>query len=268
MQTFDEKELFEGSDPEDHPHPFQEGTVGWSGSPEIAELGTESGDGMTLVRVTLFLGSPMGAPQSDDGCANGREVQARLLGPPWRVPKRGARVLLVFPGGDWRSPGNAVVLGEVGGTPSTRFGRTKTVLDYGADDVVITGASVSLVCEANNGDGTTSRHVVSVSGDGGAQVVSDGSGLFAKTGEVDLKVLDDGGNLQSAVVMTQSEVSLFENAGSSPSTLTLTGGNVTMVGQFISLGAFTGVKLGAVAALPVLIGAAPPGAPSTFILGQ
>lgn len=251
--TFTEQEAFD-PDPGTAPPPaLLEGTVGWPGSPEVVELGTEAGDGMTMVRVTLFDGHPEGAPKADDGLANGRQIFARPMGPGWRTPKRGERVLIAFPGGDHATPGNAVVLGIIGASPSTRFGRRKTVLDFGEDDVVITGRSVSLVAEVADGP---HRYVVSVSGQGGAQVIADGSGLFAKDGEVNLKTVDANGNLKTALVLAQDEVSLSENATGVVSSVTLSGGNATVTGQFISIAFSTALGLGRSAspATPVTLG--------------
>lgn len=235
------------------PPSLLEGTVGWPGSPEVVELGTESGDGMSMVRVTLFDGAPQGTPKSDDGLANGRQISARPMGPGWRTPKRGERVLVAFPGNDHATPGNAVILGIIGASPSARFGRKKTVLDFGDDDVVITGKSVSLVVEDPDGP---HRFVVSVSRKGGAQVIADGSGLFAKDGEVNVKAVDNSGNLKTALVLAQDEVSLSENATGKASSLTLSGGNMTLVGTFVSVAFSTALGLGrnASPATPVTLG--------------
>jgi len=246
----------EGLDPDPGVFPppaFEEGTVGWPGSPEVVELGTESGDGVSMVRVTLFDGATQGTPMSDDGLANGRQIFARPMGPLWRTPKRGERVLVAFPGNDHQTPGRAVILGMIGGSPPTRFGRQKTVLDFGTDDVVITGKSVSLVAEVADGP---HRYVVSVSGKGGAQVIADGSGFFAKDGEVNIKAVDDSGNLKTSLVLSQDEVSLSENATGVASSVTLKGGNATLTGQFISVAFSTALALGrgASPATPVCLG--------------
>lgn len=256
-----EKELFD-HDADADPHPFQEGTVGWPGSPEITELGTESNDGITLVRVTLLRhGAPQGKPTADDGLANGYRCAVRPMGPFWRIPKRGERVLVVFPDGDWETPGNGVILGVVGASPSKAFGRKKTVLDLGEDDVVIkAGKSVTLLVENTDDDGSMHRHQISISGQGGVQVLSDGSGLFTKGGEINLKTLDDKGNLKQAIVMTQSETSVTDHsaAPTATATLTLSGGSVSILGAFVTVtwgGSASFSKLNsATPATPFLVG--------------
>lgn len=273
MRHTPESELFD-HDGDADPHAFQEGTVGWPGSPEVTELGTEAGDGMTFVRVTLTRhGAPSGKPTSDDGLANGFKVLARPMGPFWRVPRRGERVLVVFPDGDWETPGNGVILGVIGASPAQKFGRLKSVMDLGDVDLVIkSGKSITLLVENGDGGGTTHRHQISISGEGGVQVLSDGSGLFAKDGELNIKTLDANGGLRQALVMTQDETSLSDHSAAPLSTaaLTLKGGNATVAGQFINITAATTLNLGQLAspATPVRVGVGPVGVPSTRIFAS
>lgn len=249
-------ELF---DPAEEPSQIQEGTVGWPGSPEVTELGNEAGDGMTFVRVTLGRGHPVGSPTADDGLANGRPILARVMGPGWRVPKRGERVLVVFPGGDWETPGSAVILGTVGGSPSAKFGRRKTIQDYGDDDLVITAKTITLIVDRQDEGGVDHRHLLSVSQQGGVQVVSDGSGLFVKDGEVNLKTLDDSGNLKQALILTQAGSSLTDYSDPSAfASIGLTGGNVSVLGSFISINYFKTGSFGTFGstspATPIVVG--------------
>jgi hypothetical protein len=247
-------------DPQDaEPSQIQEGTVGWPGSPEITELGSEAGDGIALVRVTLRHGAPTGKPTSDDGGCNGLQIQARVMGPPWRIPKRGARVLVVFPGGDWETPGGAVILGEIGASPSSRFGRKKTVLDYGDDDVVITGKTVMLLVDQKDAGGKDHRHILSVSQQGGVQLVSDGSGLFVQDGEINLKTLDGSGNLREVLKLSQSEASLSDYSNATAfASLTLSDGKISGLGNFITWNYFQSGSFGKYAltspATPIVVG--------------
>jgi hypothetical protein len=253
------------------PSDMQEGTVGHEGSKEICTLGTsaEAGDGMTFVRVTLRLGHPALAPKSSDGLFNGHKVEARVMGPGWRVPKRGARVLVCFPGGDFETPGNGVILGEIGSTPNTRFGRKKTVLDFGSDDVVITAKSLALVVEAQeDGAAKSSRYSLSLDPRGGLQAVADGSGLFIKDGQVALKAVDADGNLMTSAVLDQDELGLFEGSTLNQSTFSMSGGDITMIGQFMNIVPKTTLMIGQSAspATPMLVGpTGVAGIPSLFI---
>jgi phage baseplate assembly protein gpV len=252
------------------PCPIQEATIGWDGSPEVCELGTESGDEITLIRVTLRVGAPQGKPSTDDGLFNGFRKTARAMGPMWRTPKRGERVLVVFPNNDWETPGNAVVVGTIGASPSTRFGRKKTVLDFGTDDVVVTGKSVSIVSESTaQGASKASRHVVSVSERGGAQIISDGSGLFAKDGEVNVKAIDADGNMRVALLLAQDELSLIDATSlTNQGSITMKGGDITMLGSFMNIVPLSCLMIGqkATPATPMLVGPSGiTGVPSTFI---
>lgn len=252
-----------------------EGTVGWDGRAEVVEHGEEVGDGMTLIRVTLFTGHPPGKPVTDDGKANGYQIYARVMGPGWRTPKRGERVLLAIPvaSGDvasFETPGAAVILGTVGASPSRRFGRKKTVWDLGDDDLVITAGTISLVTEGVE-DGETKRHVISVSTQGGVQLVADGSGVFAKDGEVNIKTVDAQSNLKTAITLTLDEIGILDNNGTTVA-MTVKDGNFTLVtGGFIALTYGSSISFGQTASpvTPVLLGlSGQTGAPSQSMFGS
>jgi hypothetical protein len=250
-------ELF---DADQEPCPIQEGTVGWPGSPEVTELGTEAGDGMTFVRVTLTrFGHPIGKPTSDEGLANGHKISARVTGPGWRVPKHGERVIVAFPGGDWETPGNAVILGIVGTSPSSKFGRKKTIQDYGDDDLVLKAKSITLIVDHKDAGGKDHRHLLSVSQQGGVQVVSDGSGLFVQDGEINLKTLDDSGNLKAVLMLAQDGASLSDYSNATAfASLTLTDGKISGLGSFITWNYFQSGSFGKYAltspATPIVVG--------------
>ena len=272
-----EAELFR-QDPDGKVH-LAWGTVGWSGDPDVLDgLGRDEDDGMTFVKVTLHDGAPAGKRVADDGGANGVQVRVQPAGPGWYVPPKGTRVMVGFPSGDIRTPGNGGILGVFGVSPDKRFGRKKVVLDYGDCDVVITGKSVSLVCDGNAAGETDAgkRHVMSVSPDGGAQAVSGGCGLFVMgtnaagdaLGEVQIKAIDSTGALKSSLVLAQDSAGLF----CSPTPATASGlncksGNVTLTG--IGCAIQTGsVSLGALAspATPVQVGPVPmSGTPSISV---
>jgi hypothetical protein len=261
------------------PCPIQEGTVGWPGSREIVELGKEAEDGprVALVRVTLFEGHPPGEPMTADGFANGRTILARLGGLVRHVPKRGTRVVVVFPGSGalgrpaFEAPGAAVILTVIGEDPPRFFGRAKTVLDFGDDEVVIRARSIALVCEAKREDGSVARHVVSVSGEGGAQVVSDGSGLFVKDGEVALQSLEEDGAVKSAITLNRKELGVAVLEGGL-ATITIREGDVSVVNEgnvALAYGGAIGFGMNASPATPVLLGlSGQAGAPSTSMFGS
>ncbi len=263
----DPDELFDAPPDERPLSDLQEGTVGWDQSPEVVELGSESGDGLSLVRVTLRHGAPTGHPTTDDGLCNGFRISARPMGPLWWTPKRGDRVLVAFPGGDWETAGNAVILGVIGASPTARFGRKKVVLDFPEDDVVILGRSVAIVSEDLSGD-EPHRYTVSVDPMGGAQLVADGSGIFSKGGEVVVKAVDANGNVQSSLNLLQGECSLMETSGLVQAAVVLSGGDVSTSGGFITFTPGNAFTVGRTAspATPALVGlSGVAGIPSTFI---
>jgi hypothetical protein len=141
MSHLDDEELLR-NEPDDRVH-LAWGTVGWPGDADVLDgLGRDVEDGMTFVNVTLLEGAPVGKRQADDGGANGVQVRVHPAGPGWRIPPRGTRVMVGFANGDIRTPGNGVILAEVGVSPSRHFGRKKVILDYGDADVHCDGVIV------------------------------------------------------------------------------------------------------------------------------
>lgn len=257
------------------------GTVGWAGDPDVLDgLGKDEEDGVTLVKVTLFRGSPQGKPEAEDGAANGYQVRVQPSGPGWRIPPKGTRVMVSFADGDIRTPGNGLIIGEVGTSPRKQFGRKKVILDYGDADVVITGKSVTLLADGNP-EGKSDkgkRHLVSVSANGGAQMASGGCGVFVMgkddkgkwVGSVQLKAIDEDGMLCTSGVFGQSAIGLMNSSPTAPTkgtAVNLKNGNVTITG--VSCVVQTGsVMLGALAtaATPAQQGPIPAnGAPSTSV---
>lgn len=261
-------------------------TIGWPGDPDPAySLGTELADGMTLVKVTLQRGAPPGARDAADGGHNGLQTSVHpnaTMG--WRIPPRfGAdgkptRVLVAFAMGQIQH-GNGVILAVVAPAPARFHGRQKVVLDYGSDvDVVIKGRSVALMADGNPAGETDKgkRHVVSVSPDGGAQLASGGSGVFAlgkkadgtDVGEVTVKVLDADGNLKTGLVLTKKSASLVD-AGNA-SAVVMKAGNVTITGLKAALQTDTvGLGFKATPATPVHVGPVPAnGTPSQTVFGS
>lgn len=253
-----EQELFD-PDPQDHPIQSSWATVGWPGDPDVVDLGSDANDGATLVKVTLKLGAPASKPRSAEGGFNGYKVVAQVGGPGWDVPPKGTRVLVVFPEGDIQTPGNGVIVSRAGVSPTRRFGRKKTVLDYAGKDLVITAKSIALVVE----DSTGKRHVVTLSEEGGVQAISDGSGLTIFDGKFNLKTIDKDNKLRVALVGNQNEVSLTSNVNPLfPAAVTLDGGGAVVKGEFVTVDMSTAMKLGvsATPATPALGGLSGPAA--------
>jgi hypothetical protein len=239
------------------------GSVGWVNDPDTVSLGTGTDDGRTLVKVTLKNGAPQGRPHADDGAFNGYQILAQLGAPMWTVPARGTRVQVSFPDGDIETPGNGAITFVAQASPTRRFGRQKTVLDFTGKDVVIVGKSVTMIEETNSS-------FVNV-GVNGAKVVSSGSGFFVRDADLAVKVLDADGNLRTYITAGKDDISIVRaSEPANPVVVSLTTTGVGMTGAYITAEFTTAMKLGrnASPATPVLLGlSGPAGAPSTCIWG-
>jgi hypothetical protein len=234
----------------------EEGTVGWADDKDSTSHGNDFDDGNTLLKVTLFEGHPDLEPTTADGKANGHRILARVSGPVWSTPKRGRRVVVVFPGGRIDRPGSGVVIAAPGPSPATRFGRDKVVIGDRTKDVCVVGRSVSLEASFQGQDGSQHYSAVSVAPQG-TQVLSDGSGLQMLGSRISLKSVAVDGTVKTSVSLSETELTLLDSSALPTSaSVTLKGGNLTTLGQFVTLGYGTSMKLGlfATPATPALGG--------------
>ncbi len=128
------------------PH-IEYGTAGWADQDAVEDLGdgSEGTNGRTLIRVTLFTGRDITkAPKR--GVAGGRPVLVQLMAPLYVIPPKDALVVVIFPGGDFVTPGAGVLLpGWIQTSPTAQFRATRAVLDVGADvDLVLRAKSITL----------------------------------------------------------------------------------------------------------------------------
>jgi len=253
--SFNPSELFRAPP---QPGQIQEGVVGYPGTNEIVELGNEAGDGKTLVRVTMQFNASKSSP-TEEGFPTGARILARLGTRIGDIPPRKTRVLVAFPGRgplgipDFESPGAGVIIAVIADDPEPRyFGREKVVFDFRGRDVVIMGNSVSLM-SLEQRDGRTVGHVMSVSQEGGAQLVSDGSGVFAFNGEVNVKTVDAKGNLRTAVVLTHDELGLINT---DDVFITAKGGQLSLIaGKYIGITSSSiGLGPNPTPATPIVVG--------------
>jgi hypothetical protein len=113
------------------------GTVGWDGDKTHADVvdlgdGSDGPLGRALVHVTLFEGRDF-TKRPEKGKAQGQRVRAQLGWPLTVVPPLGMSVVVVFPGGDRLTPGNAVILCGVDTSPTEQFRHDMALLDVGPD---------------------------------------------------------------------------------------------------------------------------------------
>lgn len=240
----------------------EEGTVGWADDKDSTSHGNDFTDGNTLLKVTLFEGHPDGQPTTPDGKANGHKILARVSGPVWQTPPRGSRVVVVFPGGHIDRPGHGVIVAFPGPSPTARFGRDKIVLGDPSRtrDVTVLGRSVSLEATSQDQDGTKHYNVVSVAPEG-TQVLTDGSGLQILGERISLKSVAADNTVKTSISLSGTELTLLDSTALPTSaSVTLKGGNLTTLGQFVTHAYGTSMKLGLFAspATPAL------GGPSGF----
>jgi hypothetical protein len=236
-------------------------TVGWEGESEAADKGdgSDTEDGVTLVRVTTHAGALPTEPESPTGLANGHQLVAiPPMWPQW-IPPKGTRCILGYPDGPTGVP---VILAYYGPAPDKQHGRTTAKMDFGDQHLVIKAKSITLRDDAGN--------LLSMSEEMGVQIADEsGSGLQAYQGVVMLRVI--GGDSQTKTwVSLNEEVAQIVNAAGGTGVVCKE--NVVSVnGTTICLNALGAINLGfnASAATPVLVGlSAMAGVASQSIFGS
>lgn len=105
------------------------GTVGWDDDNEQTSFGAGTDDGMTLVKVTLYRGRRPGTGRPlQPGLAAGLPVIAHVDARLFQALAAGARVIVGFPGGDIRTPGNGMILGVAAKSPTGGFDASTMML--------------------------------------------------------------------------------------------------------------------------------------------
>lgn len=144
------------------------GTVGWDGDNDVVDIGTDTNDGRTLVKVTLFEGRDPFIP-SKPGVAAGRKIYCQVGWPNFQIPPRGYAVLVGFPDGNMEPQGAGCIIFTFGKSPTKRFAEDRVNLNYGDKHLVIEAASVTIT------DGKKNAITVGVPKGGDADV---GLGFF------------------------------------------------------------------------------------------
>lgn len=185
---------------------LQWATVGWDDKVEVVDIGSSTNDGVTLVFVTTYAGRTPGDPPKP-GVAQGHKYIAQILGPFWRIPKKGERVIVGFPSGMETTTGAAVILGTVGASPGNQFAANRAKLDFGADvDLVIKARSITCSDYGN-------RFMV-IGPDTGALVQDEsGSGFSCKAGTF-AAWSASGGAMKSCLQLSPTDANLVVNGGS------------------------------------------------------
>ena len=217
--------------PPDTGMPIIRGVVGWNSSDEHADVGTDSDDGHTFVRVTRFDGKSISKDPLTNA-AQGHEILCQVMGPLYYIPPKGTVVLVAFPDGHAEAPGAGVILGTIGGTPAVQFSETRAVLDMGeGTDLIVKGKSVTMTDHASPAQfmqvgpppqGGTSGITACDSAGGGFTVQAGVVGLFSGSGG-------------SAPTLVQITTTSFEVWQSSGSVIKLEGGNFMTSGTTCSV---------------------------------
>lgn len=201
---------------------IETGTVGWDDTPDYVEQGTDDNDGVTLVRVQLYRGRRP-RQKIEEGKAGGYHVLAQIAGPIWRIPRKGERCLVAFPGGQSQTPGAAVIFAWLDKSPSNQFNPTKAKLDVGPDyDLVLKGRSVTLTDYDNR--------FITVGPQGIYIQDKDGTGVSIANGAVVIGAVS-GGSMSSVLQLTGSEATLAHGMGF----LKLAGDNADITGMNVRI---------------------------------
>jgi hypothetical protein len=221
-----------------------DGSVGWPGDSVVEDT---SGP-MTFIKVTLHEGHPFDKPVSEEGFANGYKILARLSEPFFRIPPKGKAVVVAIPARRKEVPGAALIIGIPNNSPTRQFGANTAVLDFGTQNVVIKGKTVTLYSE----DGDVRSTVAALVGKVQCQV--NGSGLYiSPDNKVAIKCIDNDGNIKSQVLLTEDSVQLLDATGNG--SIKLKGGDFS--GQGTNMNCFYGsIGLGRFPspATPVVVG--------------
>lgn len=200
--------------------------VGWDGdSGDHFDNDKSASDGTTLVKVTIR--------------RSGHQTLVRTssaIG--WQIPTKGTEVMVAFPAGYGDKPGAGVILTTTGASPRRQSGN-RIVLDFGDQDVIITGRKVVLQ--------TKSGHFLSMSDAGGIKLVTkEGTGItleaeklqaFAQTGGS----ATQAGDVKSVLLLDGTSAELqFKGGGSvvlDSKGTSANGANVNCCGANVFLGA-------------------------------
>lgn len=249
---------------------IEHGTVGWAGDPQVFDQqGSDSNDGYTLLKVTLFKGHPTGEPMAPGvvPSANGYRILVRLSWPLWALPLAGNQCVVAFPAGLIQTPGAGILIAVPMKSPVKQFSATTSKLDLTGYDLVIKARSISLRDDDNN--------LISISPEGGVRFTDKtGSGVFISGGEIIAQTQASSGKVMCAMTLTQDTASMLCAAASPQCGIKLKGGDFTATCNNCNLGAFGAICLGSKATPATCLAVGPAGAPgiaticSQSIMGQ
>lgn len=133
------------------PQSFYRGTIGWKSNDEHHDLGTDSNDGHTFVRVTLHSGlNKNNTEQPEGGVSEGLQVLCQVMGPLHWIPQKGTAVMVAFPEGNISAPGAGVIIGSIGKSPGIQFDHLKPKLDFGPDQTFTVKAGQIILSTYND----------------------------------------------------------------------------------------------------------------------
>lgn len=131
-----------------YPQPQIEiGSIGWEGDDDDSffDMGDESNDGHTLIKVQLFRGRDHTKPLNPNR-AQGHKIVCHIPAGLFRIPPKDTRCYVAIPSGMETVPGAGIIIATVEQSHTRdQFKKDRAVIDFGDDThVVIRGKSISL----------------------------------------------------------------------------------------------------------------------------
>ncbi len=186
------------------------GQVGWLGEDKYYDIGDESNDGHTLVRVQLYSGRDTTEPLIPHR-AQGMKIVCQLSGQLYRIPPVGTRVIVAAPYG-LDGAGNGVIIAtqelSPNATNSVALKASRVSMDFPGQDLVISAKSVTIRDYEND--------FVSV-GKGVTVQSSNGSGMLVKNTAIAMFLSDGsvgGGAATSTIMMDTTGIKLVNGTSS------------------------------------------------------
>lgn len=150
------------------------GQVGWIGEDKYYDIGNESNDGHTLVRVQLYSGRDS-SEELIPHRAQGHKIVCQLSGQLFRIPPVGTRVLVALPYG-MDGPGGGIIIAtqelSPNATNSVALKAGRACMDFPGQDLVISAKSVT-IRDYENDFVTVSKGVTVQSANGSGMLVKD-----------------------------------------------------------------------------------------------
>lgn len=245
---------------------IEDGTVGFDSDDDTSYF---DGSPPYHVNVTLFSGKPSHV-KLKEGVGQGMQIICSVALTPFRIPPRGARVIVAIPHGDIETPGRACVIAVIDANPTVQLDPNRVVMYFGDNvHILLKGASVTLQ-DTPAVAGPSCFVGVGKPFVGGARGVygfdETGSGFLTQSGVVALQ-RSVGGSIEALFQMKDGEIDLLELKSAQSALKLDSSGGAWMIGtNFYAYTAGTYLGARATSANTALWGVSgPAGVPSTSV---